>query len=52
MELEIDEEQQGFRKGRGTIEGMFALRQLVDKKLDGQEDMAIGWGLQGGRSGW
>ena len=29
VEMEIGEEQQGFRKGRGTTDGMFTLRQLV-----------------------
>jgi len=32
--------------GRGTIDGMFALRQLVDKNLHGQKYMAVGWGSQ------
>ena len=29
IEQELGEEQHGFRKGRGTTDGMFALRQLV-----------------------
>ncbi len=37
----IGEEQLEFRQGRGTTDGMFALRQLVENKLEGQEDMAI-----------
>ena len=40
---EIGEEQQVFRKGRGTTDGMFAVRLLVEKKLEGQEDMTIGF---------
>ena len=33
VEQELGEEQQGFRKGRGTTGGMFALRQQVEKRL-------------------
>ena len=33
VEMEIGEEQQGFRKGRGKTDGMFILRQLVGKRL-------------------
>ena len=35
-------EQQGFRKGKGTTDGMFALRQLVEKRLEMQGRMAVG----------
>ena len=28
----IGEEQQGFRKGRGTMDGMFVIRQMVKKE--------------------
>ena len=34
VEMEIREEQQGFRKGMGMTDGMFALRQLVEKRLE------------------
>jgi len=42
VEIEIKEEQQGFRKGRGT-DGLFALRQLVEKELEVQSTMALGF---------
>ena len=38
VECEMEEEQ-GFR--RGTAEGMFTMRQMVEKKLEGQENMAL-----------
>ena len=43
VEQELDEGQQGFRKGRGTTDGMFALRQLVEKMLEMQGRMAVGF---------
>ena len=43
VEQELGEEQQGFRKGRGTTDRMFALRQLVEKRLEMQGRMAIGF---------
>ena len=43
VEQELGEEQQGFRKGRGTTGGMFALRQMVEKRLEMQERMARGF---------
>ena len=36
VEQELGEEQQGFRKGRGMTDGMFALRQMVEKRLEMQ----------------
>ena len=39
VECEMGEEQQGFR--RGMADGMFTLRQLVENKLEGQENMAL-----------
>ena len=34
VEQEFGEEQKGFRKGRGTTDGMFILRQLVEKRME------------------
>ena len=36
VEHNLGEEQLGFRKGRGTTDGMFSLRQLVEKRLERQ----------------
>ena len=43
IECEIGEEQQGFRKGKGTIDGLFTLMQFVEKKLEKQGIMCIGF---------
>ena len=40
VEQELGEEKQEFRKGRGTTDGMFALRQLAEKRLEMQGRMA------------
>ena len=37
------EDQQGFRKGRGTADGMYILRQMVEKRLDVHGSMALGF---------
>ena len=41
VEPELGEGQLGFRKGRGTTDGMFSLRQLVEKRLEKQGHMAL-----------
>ena len=41
VEPELGEEQLGFRRGRGTTDGMFSLRQLVEKRLEKQGHMAL-----------
>ena len=41
VEPELGEEQLGFRKGRGTTDGMFSLRQLVEKRLEKKGHMAL-----------
>ena len=41
VEHKLGEEQLGFRKGRGTTDGVFALRQLVEKRLEMQGHMAL-----------
>ena len=41
VECDFGEEQQGFRKGRGTADGMCVLRQMVEKRLEVQASMAL-----------
>ena len=43
LEGDFAEEQQGFRKGRGTSDGMYVLRQMVEKRLEVQGSMALGF---------
>ena len=43
MEMEIREERQGFIKGKVTMDGMFILRQLAEKRLEVQGEMALGF---------
>ena len=39
----IGDEQQGFRKGRGTADGIYVLRQMVEKILEVHGSMALGF---------
>ena len=41
VEYKLREVQLGFRKGRGTTDLMFALRQLVEKRLERQGNMVL-----------
>ena len=43
VECDFGEEQQGFMKGRGTADGMYVLRQMVEKRLEVQGSMAMGF---------
>ena len=43
VEGDIGEEQPGFIKERGTADGMYVLRQMVEKRLDVQDSMALGF---------
>ena len=43
VECEFGEEQQGFRRGRGTADGMYVLKQMVEKRLEVQGSMALGF---------
>ena len=42
VEQELGEEQQGFTKGRRKTDEMFALSQVVEKRLEMQGRMAVG----------
>ena len=41
VEGDFGEEQQGFRKGRGKADGMYVLRQTVEKRLEVQGSMGF-----------
>ena len=43
VEGDFGEEQEGFRKGRGTADGMYVLRQMVEKRLEVQGSVALGF---------
>ena len=43
VEGDFWEEQQGFWKGRGTADGIYVLRQKVEKRLEVQGSMALGF---------
>ena len=40
---DFGEEQQGFREGRGTADGMYVLRQMVENRLELRGSMALGF---------
>ncbi len=43
VEGDFGEKQQGFGKGRGTADEMYVLRQMVEKRLEVQGSMALGF---------
>ena len=43
VEGDFGQEHQGFRKGRGTSDCMYVLRQMVEKRLEVQGNMALGF---------
>ena len=43
VECDFGEERQGIGKARGTADGMCALRQMVEKRLEVQGSMAMGF---------
>ena len=43
VECDFGEEQQGFMNGRGTADGMYVLRQMVEKRLEVKGSMALGF---------
>ena len=43
VEGDFGEEQLGFRKRRGTADEMYVLREMVEKKLEVQGSMALGF---------
>ena len=40
---QIGEEQGGFRKGRGCMDQVFALKMLIEKKLEKQKKLYVGF---------
>ena len=43
VEHDFGEEQQGFRKGRGTADGMYVLRHMVEKRMEVQGSTTLGF---------
>ena len=43
VENKIGENQLGFRKGRGTVDGLFAIRQIIEKRREFRKDVAFGF---------
>ena len=44
VECDFGEEHQGFRKGRGTADGIYVLRQMVEKRLEDWCRAVLLWG--------
>ena len=43
LESKFGENQLGFRKGRGTDDGLFAIRQIIEKRRTFRKDVAFGF---------
>ena len=43
VKCDFREERQGFRKERGTADGMYVLRQMVEKRLEVHGSMDMGF---------
>ena len=43
VESKIGENQRGFRKGRGTVDGLFTIRQIIEKSKSFKKDIAFGF---------
>ena len=41
--LDGEEQLARFRNGRGTADGMYVLRQMVEKRLEVQDSLALGF---------
>ena len=41
VERKVRENQLGFRKGRGTDDGLFAIRQIIEKRRAFRKDVAF-----------
>ena len=42
MKCEMGKEQQGFKRERSKVDGRLTRRQIMENRLDGQENMALG----------
>ena len=45
VESIIGENQLGFKKGRGTRDGLFAITQIIEKRRTFRRDVAFGFGI-------
>ena len=43
VESKIGENQLGFSKGRGTDDGLFTIRQIIEKRREFRKDVAFGF---------